>query len=679
MEPEPTRIVLENHLRATTAPPIRNMLDIVRRLIILLALPLAAQFRPPATPLITHDPYFSVWSMTDQPASQFTKHWTGSDQPLTGLVRVDNKTWRFLGSHYRDVPPLLMTSREVTPTRTIYRFQASGFRFELTFLTPAFLDDLDILSRPATYIRFQSNRPAQVWFDASPALAVNTADQPVVASRVQARGFTAVRAGSQMQQVLSRSGDNLRIDWGWLYLVAPSASVWVAGGPQRAAFVASGALPESDDIDFPRPANARIAPLLAATLPLDANQSREIVIAYDDGFSIQYLQRNLRPWWRRNGMGPLELLGTAIRDSAALWARSERYDADLRARLQKAGGARYADIAILAYRQAIAAHKIVADIDGALYYFSKENFSNGCIATVDVTYPSAPLFLALQPRLLRGMIEPILQYSALPRWRFPFAPHDLGTYPLANGQVYGGGELTEENQMPVEESGNLLILVAALNDDALARKYWPQLTRWASYLKEKGLDPENQLSTDDFAGHLAHNTNLSIKAILAIGAYARMAARLNDPVAAGYLADARRMAQQWVKMADDGDHYRLAFDKPGTWSQKYNLVWDRILGLNLFPPEVARKEIAFYKTVQQPYGLPLDSRKTYTKLDWIVWTATLTENRADFDALIEPVWKFLNESPSRVPMTDWYETTDAKQVGFQARSVVGGVFIPLLR
>ena len=281
----------------------------------------------------------------------------------------------------------------------------------------------------------------------------------------------------------------------------------------------------------------------------------------------------------------------------------------------------------------------------------------------------APQFLLFGPTLAKSFVVPFMNYAASDRWRFPFAPHDLGTYPQANGQVYGGGERTEENQMPVEESGNLLLLFGAIaqmeGHAQFAGLYWPQLESWADYLKTKGFDPENQLCTDDFAGHLAHNVNLSAKAICGLGAFARLCELRGDKARAEeYFLLARNFAERLVRESNDGDHLRLAFDKPGTWSQKYNLIWDRILGLNLFPESVLRKETAFYRKTQNQYGLPLDNRQTYTKLDWILWTATLTQDRQDFEALVDPVFSFLNESPDRSPMTDWYQTKSSRKVGF---------------
>lgn len=229
----------------------------------------------------------------------------------------------------------------------------------------------------------------------------------------------------------------------------------------------------------------------------------------------------------------------------------------------------------------------------------------------------------------------------------------------------------------------MLIMLAALShiegNAAFAEKYWPQLTKWAEYLRLKGLDPENQLSTDDFAGHLAHNANLSIKAILALGSYGQLCERTGrKEEAARYQAIARDFAKKWQDLAREGDHYRLAFDQAGTWSQKYNLVWDRLLGLNLFPTDIVRTEIAFYETKQNKFGLPLDNRRDYTKLDWLVWTATLANDNSVFEKLIAPAYRWVNESPSRVPLTDWFDTVTGKQEGFQARSVVGGIFIKMV-
>ena len=222
--------------------------------------------------------------------------------------------------------------------------------------------------------------------------------------------------------------------------------------------------------------------------------------------------------------------------------------------------------------------------------------------------------------------------------------------------------------------------VAAVEGNAdYAAKHWDVLTTWTDYLVEKGLDPENQLCTDDFAGHFAHNANLSIKAIMGIASYGYLADMLGKKdIAATYTQIAKDMAQEWMQMADAGDHYRLTFDKPDSWSQKYNLVWNKLLKLNIFPEEVAEKEIAYYLTMQNEYGLPLDNRKAYTKADWIIWTATMSSDLATFEAFIEPLHKFMNETVSRVPMTDWYWTDKPLQRGFQARAVVGGFFIKML-
>ncbi len=600
-----------------------------------------------------------------------------------------------MGNGPREAAPMKQSKGEVTPTRTHYDFEAGGVKLCLQFVTPALPHDLEVMSRPVTYIVWEASaadgreHQVSVYLDASAVLAANVAEQKTVWSRVKAGGgVTAVRAGMERPEMLARSGDNLRIEWGHVYMaLPPSSGAELAAHPRaRMEFARTGKLPESDELEPPVRAAREQAQLAAAWGEQTVGKApvtRWAMLAYDDYYSIQYFQRNLRPYWRRNGMGASDLLQTAAREFTDLMARCRKFDEEFTADLVKAGGPKYAEIAVLAFRQALAAHKLAADLDGTPLYFSKENFSNGCIATVDVTYPSAPLFLLLNPKLLEAMLRPIVDYASLPRWRFPFAPHDVGQYPLANGQVYGGGERTEENQMPVEESGNMLILAGALaqsqgNAD-FAKKYWPVLGKWAAYLREKGMDPENQLSTDDFAGHLAHNTNLSIKAIVALGAYAQLAEKVGDAkTAAEYRSAAQEMARRWPEMAKDGDHYKLAFDKAGTWSQKYNLAWDRILGLNLFDPSIAKTEVAYYLKKQNRYGLPLDNRETYTKLDWIIWTATLTDNRRDFEALVDPVWHFLNESPSRVPMTDWYWTVDGKQRGFQARSVVGGVMIPML-
>ena len=658
--------------------------------------------RPPSVPLVTHDPYFSIWSNANKLYSDETRHWTNREHRLNAMVRVDGQTFRLMGKQPAESASLPQTGVLVLPTRTIYTFANDKVQVQLVFLTPAIPSDIEVLARPVTYLSYLvrslngQSHDVQFYADAGGEIAVNNAsEQKVMWERAAAGEVTALRLGSVDQPVLAKRGDDVRIDWGYLYLAAPTQkglqSVLSARENAQGMWARTGNLPTVDDTNQPRTPNEG-APV--AALALDVGKvgaqpvKRTVMIAYDDEYSLNWMGRSVRPYWRRNGMDAVGLLKIAAKDYESLNRRAIAFDNELMADLRAVGGEKYARLAALAHRQAFAANKIVADANGAPLMFSKENNSNGSVGTIDLMYPASPQQLLLSPTLLKATMEPIMLYSSGPRWPFNFAPHDVGTYPQATGMTYGGGENIPADgdvsgKMPVEESGNMLILLGALSKveghTKYADRYWPTITKWAEFLISKGYDLDNQLSTDDFAGHLAHNVNLSGKSIEALGAYAMMCQMRGDSAEAKRVRGiAEGMAKQWMDAANDGDHYRIAFDKPGTWSQKYNLVWDSILDLNLFPKSVAETELAYYKTKQNRYGLPLDSRETYTKLDWTLWSAALTGKKADLMALVDPVYDFLNESPSRLPMTDWYRTIEGTQVNFKARSVVGGVFIPVL-
>jgi Domain of unknown function (DUF4965)/Domain of unknown function (DUF1793)/Domain of unknown function (DUF5127)/Domain of unknown function (DUF4964) len=624
----------------------------------------------PAYPLLTHSTYFSVWSFSDTLNNQETRHWTGKPQSLVGHVRVDGRRYRFLGMGGPDdsaaqAIPAMQQWVSVNATQTIYQFSCGGVDLTLTFTSPLLLSDLELLSRPVSYVSFRlrsndgATHPVELDLAVSGDLARNTREEAVSTESGATGGLVFLRTGTEAQPVLQKKGDDVRIDWGYVYVAAPKEKglEQTGGGAwMRTAF---------------------------PSVPVGVDPVEKLVlIGYDERYAVEFFGHKLLPWWRSEGgygkkKAAMEgVLQTAFTGYDKVLSRCDTFNKVMYAQALTTGGPHYADLCVAAYRQSIAAHALVKSPKGELLFLSKENFSNGSINTVDVTYPSAPLYLIYNPGLLEGMLNGIFYYSESGRWKKPFAAHDLGTYPLADGQTYG-------EDMPVEECGNMIILTAAImraeRKPDYAKRHWATLTRWARYLEVNGFDPVNQLCTDDFAGHLARNANLSVKAIVALGAYGRMAGALGmDTTAVRYDALSKELARKWIILADAGDHYALTFDRKDSWSQKYNLVWDKVLGLGIFPREVFEKEIVYYVHHQQPFGLPLDSRKGYTKSDWVCWTAALADKPDDLAALIDPLYLYLTETPSRVPLSDWHETADGKQVGFQARSVVGGYFMPML-
>lgn len=632
------------------------------------------KLRPPSTPLVTVDPYFSIWSAGEELNHSHTLHWTGVPHSVVGYIIVDGTPYTFLG-YDRNARKLKQTYKDVSALSTVYTLENDLVRVSVRFTSTLLPDDLDLLSRPISYMSVsyekisQSVRRVELRVCAEKWLCLDRHHQsPVVLEELSIDGISGFRFGNSVQKILNKSGDDARIDWGYFYLCA------ACEGRTDEYLVHSGGECPSLTVN--------------ATDREGEGKGVLFMLAYDDIRSIDYFGDQLKSYWKRGGESIETLLVRAARDYDSISARCDAFSDKLIADAYIAGGEKYADLLTLAYRQSIAAHKLVLDGEGRVLFISKECFSNGCAATVDITYPTSPVLLKYNTELLRGTLRPIYDYVRSGRWKFDFAPHDVGQYPLLLGQVYGydgdKGVFKYEDQMPVEECGNMIITEAniALADGNadFAREHIDILQAWAEYLIKFGADPEDQLCTDDFAGHLAHNCNLSLKAIMGIMGMSIIIDMLGDAQASEkYAAIARDMASSWCERARDASGaYRLAFDKEGSRSMKYNMIWDKLWGTGLFPDEVYASETEMSIRAMNRYGTPLDSRCDQTKSDWLAWTAAMAPQKRDFERLIAPLWRFYNETPSRVPMTDWYDTVSGRMIGFQNRAVIGGLFIKLL-
>ena len=187
--------------------------------------------------------------------------------------------------------------------------------------------------------------------------------------------------------------------------------------------------------------------------------------------------------------------------------------------------------------------------------------------------------------------------------------------------------------MPLEECGNMIIATLAYaqraNDVAYLTQHYSIMQQWTGYLVDEALIPANQLSTDDFQGQLANQTNLALKGILAIQAMSVIASKTgNSADATSYANTASSYLSQWqvygINSEASPPHTNLAYQEPDSHGLLYNLYADKLLGLNFVPQSVYDMQSNFYPTVAQTYGVPLDTRDVYTKSDWEMWVAAIS-------------------------------------------------------
>ncbi len=646
----------------------------------------------PAYPLVCSDPFLSLWSFSDDPAGDDTRHWAGERKRMECRLTVDGNIYALLGKQSFESAPL--KDIKVTPCATVYTYALPGAEAALRFRTPALLDDFELLSMPVTYVDCVVSSTdgnahqvefAFVWHD---DICYNgEVPKAMVGDQFRDSALSYAYMGRKRQDMLCQSGDHITIDWGYAYLAAKEGVVFQRQDGHYAL-------------------SAKLAQEVASS------HCFSLLLGYDDIAAINYFGHIAKAWYQRKGASILDALAHCHENAASIHMRLDTLDAQLMTDAERVGGKDYVTLVCAAYRQSICAHKLIADAKGNPVFLSKENDSNGCIGTVDISYPSMPLYLMFAPELVRAMCRPVLEFANMPVWKADYAPHDVGRYPHVTGQVYGldknayGAGLCDrvangeaypplylyrgdrevydlKYQMPVEECGNMiLLLAAAMKADGgkeMVKAYLPTLDKWVRYLMEYGEDPGEQLCTDDFAGHLAHNVNLAFKAVCGVAAYGWMLDQLGETdKGRGYSLKAKEMAGKVYESANCGDHTALTLDKKG-WSLKYNTIWDQLFGFGLLDSAFYQNEIAYYLKMQNEYGVPLDSRADYTKSDWIMWVAAMGEDTKTVAAFAKPVVKYLCETPTRVPFSDWYDTKTGRFCHFIARAVQGGIFMPMLK
>ncbi|KAE8194664.1 hypothetical protein CF328_g4672 [Tilletia controversa] len=704
--------------------------------------------KPPSIPLIVKGPYLSAWlpsgsDLDSTPpnkegnggylAGQYPAFWTsgrGADGEfrlgLHGYIRIDGTTYQFMGNGFGNLvragENANQLSFEYTATRSIFRFEASGILFNVTFFTPITPDDYLRQSIPASYIHFEldqlsaKNHQVQLFMDTDERWVTgHDYDWEFYHTKLD---YSDHNGTQQYFLTLQREQEftefRQRAEWG-------SSSFAIRSRPgvtsinqnnifAHQLFIKDGILTnEHNPVSGPDNSFAFAVDFNVENSPADAVFSIghfrtpyvNLVQAKNPGESYQERQYG---YWQSGFSSLYDAVAFFLHDFDSALQNAIKFDQKILDDSKAAVGGgdvgdQYAAITTLSARQSLATIEITLSKDKDTGKFSKEPYiflkeisSNGDMQTVDVIFPQFPLLTYLNPDLLRRLLDPIFDHVASGLYPNKWCIHDLGTYPNGVGHPDGRDE-----PMPLEESGNMIIMVlhwAQLVGKDVAvpylKKRYSTLAQWASFLISESLIPAAALSTDDFAGTASNQTNLAIKGITGLAAMANIADLIGSSEdAAIYRNISQEYVSAWHFLSVDKEktHTKLLYQQDDSWGTLYNLFADRLLNLNLVPKSVYDMQDAWYPQVVEKYGIPLDSRHKWAKTDWAIFTAAASESSSTRDSFISHVYKFVSNGLTDVPFTDLYETTTGDlpkypydpTISFFARPVVGGHFAQLAK
>ncbi|KAJ5555058.1 hypothetical protein N7535_007503 [Penicillium sp. DV-2018c] len=659
--------------------------------------------RPPAIPLAVRSPYLSTWLNAGKDggnggylAGEWPVFWQNQVTGWAGMIRVDGNSYTWMGlpgTKYVD-----QVAYEYTSTKSIFTMHVDDkVQMKITFLSPVTPNDFKRQSLVFSYLNVEvssldgQEHNVQVYADISAEWV--SGDRNAIAEWDFGTSDGVAYHKVHRQTQLAFSQNNEQAEWGnWYWATDDSDHMTYQSGTDvdvRGKFTRDGSLSNNRDTKFR--AVSDNWPVFAFSSDLGSVNSSPVSTLFSLGLTqdqaIQYEGASqyapVPSLWKsyfKTEVAALTFFHHDYSDSNDL---ASAFDSKVADDSIATAGQDYLTITSLSVRQAFGATQLTGTPD-KMYLFLKEISSDGNMNTVDVVFPAYPIFLYSNPEFLKLVMNPLFENQEAGKYPNDYSMHDLGSsYPNATGHSDGSDE-----KMPLEECGNMLIMTLAYaqksGNTQYLRDHYDLLKQWTSYLVEDSLYPANQISTDDFAGSLANQTNLALKGMIGIQAMSVIAKQTGHADDAAKYSDiAHSYITQWQDLAiaknANPPRTTLSYGDTASHGLLYNLFADAQLGLGLVPRSVYQMQSDFYPTVANKYGVPLDTRHTYTKGDWECFAAAVASGDTR-DMFIKDLATWLNETPTNRPLTDLYDTNtgDYPGITFVARPVMGGSFAPLL-
>ncbi|WPG98981.1 Hypothetical protein R9X50_00178300 [Acrodontium crateriforme] len=662
--------------------------------------------RPPAIPLAVKSPYLSTWQAAGGEGGnggylvgQWPTFWAGAIIGWTGLIRVDGQAYTWMGAPDNHPTPVNQTDFTYTSTQSIFTMDVGGkVTMKITFLSPVTPEDEKRMSMPFSYmvvdVLSRDGKPhnVQLYTDVSGEWASGDRNQVLQWEQGSHNNTAYHKFYRQNQKEFAE--DNQQAAWGnWYYSTADTQGLSYQSGIDtnvRTQFTKNGLLQNIKDAKF-RAINDGY-PVFGFAKDLGTIYWRPVQTV----FTISLAQKNaiqftnspgnaekLPSLWTSYFSDELDALAWFFADKNNVATACTALDTKVEGDSRAAAGQNYATLTTLAVRQAWGA-LCLAGTTATKYLFLKEISSDGDIQTVDVIFPFFPILMYMNPKLMKLMLDPLYinQNAKVEPPTVTYAIHDLGYYPNALG--FPNPNSPPEEQ-PLEECGNMLIMTLAYaqktSDVDYLRQNYALLNQWTGFLVNESLYPQNQISTDDFAGPLPNQTNLAVKGIIAIQAMAKIANMTGHTAdGASYTKTAQSYIEKWQTLGINHNanppHTTLNYGHDDTWGNLYNIYADSLLETQLVPKAVYQMQSDYYPQVIGKYGLPLDTRHPWIKSDWALFSAAVASDDTR-DKIISSVAIWVDETPIGAPTVDWYDTNGdwpTKGGHFIARPVLGGWF-----